>query len=103
MTVMVKGLKNGPLEISDGVTVLDYKGKEYADAGDPVYLCRCGQSKSKPYCDGSHAVVGLNPKKQPDKIDLWRTREDARLNDPVVALILMGINLDYVNGRRRYG
>ena len=43
----VKGLKNGPLEISSEVKVLDYKGKEYADAGDPIYLCRC-QSKSKP-------------------------------------------------------
>ena len=59
MAVLVKGLKNGPLEISGAVKVLDYKGKEYADAGDPVYLCRCGQSKSKPYCDGSHAVVGF--------------------------------------------
>ena len=59
MAVVVKGLKNGPLEISGGVKVLDYSGKEYADAGDPVYLCRCGQSKNKPYCDGSHTVVGF--------------------------------------------
>jgi CDGSH-type Zn-finger protein len=59
MAVMVKGLKSGPLEISGAVNVLDCKGKEYADAADPVYLCHCGQSKSKPYCDGSHAVVGF--------------------------------------------
>jgi CDGSH-type Zn-finger protein len=59
MAVAVKGLKNGPFEISGGVTVLDYSGKEYADTGDPVYPCRCGQSKSKPYCDGSHEDVGF--------------------------------------------
>ena len=59
MAVLVKGLKNGPLEISGAVKVLEYKAKEYADAGDPVYLCRCGQSKNKPYCDGSDAVVGF--------------------------------------------
>jgi hypothetical protein len=29
---MVKKLKNGPLEISGGVKVLDYKRKEFADA-----------------------------------------------------------------------
>ena len=36
MAVLVKGLKNGPLEISGAVRVLDYEDKEYADAGDPV-------------------------------------------------------------------
>ena len=56
---VVKGLKNGPVEISRSVTVLDYNGKEYADAWEPVYLCRCSQSKSKPYCDGSHEDVGF--------------------------------------------
>ena len=59
MAVTVKGLKNGPFEISGGVKMLDHGGKEYAHMGDPVYLCRCGQSKSKPYCDGSHEHVGF--------------------------------------------
>ena len=59
MAVTVKGLKNGPFEISGGVKMLDHSGKEYADTRDPVYLCRCGQSKSKPYCDGSHEDVGF--------------------------------------------
>jgi CDGSH-type Zn-finger protein len=59
MAVTVKGLKNGPFEISGGVTILDHSCKEYADTGEPVYLCRCGQSKSKPYCDGSHEEAGF--------------------------------------------
>jgi len=25
----------------------------------PVYLCRCGASRNKPYCDGAHAAVGF--------------------------------------------
>jgi CDGSH-type Zn-finger protein len=24
-----------------------------------VFLCRCGQSKTKPYCDGSHKAAGF--------------------------------------------
>jgi hypothetical protein len=43
--VLFKRLKNGPLEISGAVKVLDYKGKEYADAGNPVYLCRCANKE----------------------------------------------------------
>jgi CDGSH-type Zn-finger protein len=35
------------------------KGKKYP-ANDPCGLCRCGQSKNKPFCDGTHAEVGFD-------------------------------------------
>jgi len=31
-----------------------------AAAGFRATLCRCGASKNKPYCDGSHATVKFN-------------------------------------------
>jgi CDGSH-type Zn-finger protein len=60
MTVSVKALKNGPYEVSGGAKLLDLNGKEYLQGAiDPFYLCRCGQSKRKPFCDGTHNVAGF--------------------------------------------
>jgi CDGSH-type Zn-finger protein len=35
------------------------KGKQYP-AQEEYALCRCGQSKNKPFCDGTHASVGFD-------------------------------------------
>lgn len=53
----IKVLLNGPLlvngtielTLADGTTVVK----------DNPALCRCGASKNKPYCDGSHAKIGF--------------------------------------------
>jgi CDGSH-type Zn-finger protein len=56
----VKALKDGPYEVAGGVKLLDPSGKEYAESAiDPLYLCRCGASKTKPFCDGSHEDIGF--------------------------------------------
>ncbi len=47
-------LINGPLRI-------DYKGETTnIPAGKKVALCRCGASKNKPMCDGSHKTTGFS-------------------------------------------
>jgi CDGSH-type Zn-finger protein len=57
--VRIKTLKNGPLEVSGRVDLLDADGKPKPTNEDPIYLCRCGQSANKPFCDGSHRKVGF--------------------------------------------
>lgn len=47
--VMVKG----PLIVKGDCIVVDESGNETIKNGQ-VALCRCGASKNKPYCDGSH-------------------------------------------------
>jgi CDGSH-type Zn-finger protein len=53
--VIIRALKNGPYEVAGGVKLFDHQGKEHQeDQIDPSDLCRCGQSKNKSFCDGSH-------------------------------------------------
>ena len=57
--VTIRALKNGPLEVAGAVQVLDIEKQAYPAEPSPIYLCRCGQSANKPFCDGSHKAVGF--------------------------------------------
>ena len=46
-------LKNGPLKIRGKVKIIDSDGSETIKDG-AFSLCRCGGSKNKPFCDGTH-------------------------------------------------
>ncbi len=49
---------DGPLKIDGNVEMCTGTGKRIAKLG-MAYLCRCGQSKNKPFCDGSHKQIGF--------------------------------------------
>ena len=56
----IKVRENGPyLVIGDDVTLVDWNGASYPIARRPFALCRCGASKNRPFCDGSHNAVGF--------------------------------------------
>lgn len=57
-TVQIKAMTNGPLQIKGNIKLIGSDGNELEVEGD-VYLCRCGHSKNKPFCDGSHKVEGF--------------------------------------------
>ena len=59
MAGTVTPLSNGPLKVSGEIQVFDAQGKALpASTKDgAVYLCRCGASSSKPFCDGGHKRV----------------------------------------------
>jgi uncharacterized protein (TIGR02246 family) len=57
--VTVQALPNGPYRVAGPVQVLDSDGREYELVDGPVYLCRCGASGNKPFCDGMHAITGF--------------------------------------------
>lgn len=47
--------RNGSLKVSGPVRLVDSAGNTLPTPAAPVFsLCRCGHSKNKPFCDGSH-------------------------------------------------
>jgi CDGSH-type Zn-finger protein len=46
-------IDSGPLKISGNIFIRDMqRGTE--DSPKEVWLCRCGKSENKPFCDSSH-------------------------------------------------
>jgi CDGSH-type Zn-finger protein len=45
--------------VSEDNDALTWEKTEVIDSEDTYALCRCGQSKSKPFCDGTHARIGF--------------------------------------------
>jgi CDGSH-type Zn-finger protein len=51
---------NGSLGIEGDFELVDQDGKPFGLAGrTKVSLCRCGQSKNKPFCDSTHKSCGF--------------------------------------------
>jgi CDGSH-type Zn-finger protein len=58
--VEIKVRANGPYKVTGPVRIVDADGNELVlPPGDSVVLCRCGHSRTKPFCDKSHRVVGF--------------------------------------------
>ena len=58
--VVIKARHNGPYLVSGPVTLTDADGVEYKLEGrEKIALCRCGGSTTKPFCDGTHSVIGF--------------------------------------------
>ena len=51
---------NGPYRVVGPIALVDVEGGRWeVPAGKSVFLCRCGASETKPFCDSSHARVGF--------------------------------------------
>jgi CDGSH iron-sulfur domain-containing protein 3 len=63
--VVIKVRKNGPYKVTGPVTVIDADGNEFElPEGDGIVLCRCGGSKTKPFCDKTHSKIGFEGAEQ---------------------------------------
>jgi CDGSH-type Zn-finger protein len=58
--VVIKVRNNGPYKVTGPITLIDADGNEFdLPPGDDIVLCRCGGSKTKPFCDKTHSKIGF--------------------------------------------
>jgi CDGSH-type Zn-finger protein len=59
--IIIRCRENGPYVVQGAVKIIDHLGNSFIPppGKDTIALCRCGQSKNKPFCDGSHRSCGF--------------------------------------------
>jgi CDGSH iron-sulfur domain-containing protein 3 len=55
----ITALDNGPYLVKGPVLLLDTEGNEFRAERATVALCRCGESTTKAFCDGTHSRIGF--------------------------------------------
>jgi 3-phenylpropionate/trans-cinnamate dioxygenase ferredoxin subunit len=57
--IRIQITENGPYKVTGDVELLDSAGDPVRTQGGAVFLCRCGGSTNKPFCDGTHSQIGF--------------------------------------------
>ena len=55
--VTITPYRDGPLIVRGPVRLEDMHGGEIVVDRDTVALCRCGRSRIRPFCDGTHKLT----------------------------------------------
>ena len=57
--VTITPYPNGPYLVRGPLVLRDRAGNEIETRRRTVALCRCGRSQIKPFCDGTHKLMGF--------------------------------------------
>ena len=55
--VVITPYRDGPLIVRGPVRLSDQDGNEIAVERETIALCRCGKSRMRPFCDGTHKLA----------------------------------------------
>lgn len=57
--VEIKVREDGPYKVTGPIRLIDADGELFPPAEGSIVLCRCGLSRTKPFCDASHKAGGF--------------------------------------------
>jgi CDGSH-type Zn-finger protein len=57
--VTITPYRDGPYLVRGEFRIVDQEGNEIPLARRTIALCRCGKSRMRPFCDGTHRLAGF--------------------------------------------
>ena len=57
--VKISLIPKGPMKVSGPIDLEWADGTPIPNEKKAVFLCRCGGSTNKPFCDGTHSKIGF--------------------------------------------
>jgi CDGSH-type Zn-finger protein len=64
--VLITPYRDGPVLVRGRVRLIGADGVELEHRREPIALCRCGKSRLRPLCDGTHKLIGFRAPGAPD-------------------------------------
>jgi CDGSH-type Zn-finger protein len=64
--VTVTPYPDGPYLVRGDFVLQDQEGNELPTGRRTVALCRCGKSRIRPLCDGTHKLIGFEAPSRPE-------------------------------------
>jgi len=57
--VLITPYRDGPLLVRGPIHLVDGDGDVLKPRRRTIALCRCGKSRLRPFCDGTHKLIGF--------------------------------------------
>jgi CDGSH-type Zn-finger protein len=67
MTTLITPYRDGPLLVRGEFTLVDQDGNAIDPGRETVALCRCGKSRQRPFCDGTHNLIRFRCPSAPEQ------------------------------------
>jgi CDGSH-type Zn-finger protein len=65
----ITAYRDGPYLVRGEFRLLDQDGNEIDVRRSTIALCRCGRSRTRPLCDGTHTAIGFRCSSGPERRD----------------------------------
>ena len=62
----ITAYRDGPLIVRGAFRLEDQEGNPIEGGRETIALCRCGKSRAKPFCDGTHRLARFKAPSTPD-------------------------------------